>query len=116
MKNNVKKLREEHHLDQIDIAVMLGKSQQSVSRIERGKRNLDSRELNILADHFNVSTDYILGRTDIKTIPEKNNVFENAIIENYTLFKPLKHLSAEQKRIITKIIAECVSLTNSNNK
>ena len=41
MKNNIKKLREEYNLTQKDIGELLSKSQQSISRLEKGQRDID---------------------------------------------------------------------------
>ena len=42
----------------------LGLSQNTVSRYETGEREADYRTLILLGDYFNVSIDYLLGRTD----------------------------------------------------
>ncbi len=38
--------------------------QASISRYETGEREPDLKTLVLLADYFNVSVDYLLGRTD----------------------------------------------------
>lgn len=57
-------LREDHDLTQQDIAKLLGIQQTVYSRYERGFQNIPLEHLLFLADHYNVSTDYILGRTN----------------------------------------------------
>lgn len=57
-------LREDHDLKQTDIAEMLNIQQTVYSRYERGFQNLPLDFLVILADYYDVSTDYILERTD----------------------------------------------------
>ena len=42
----------------------LGMSQNTISRYETGAREADYKTLLIFADYFNVSVDYLLGRTD----------------------------------------------------
>lgn len=39
-------------------------NQNSISRYETGEREADYRTLIAFADYFNVSIDYLLGRTD----------------------------------------------------
>ncbi len=51
------------------VARALGSSQQVYQRYETGERLPDSEMLLRLADHFHVSTDYLLGRTEISSIP-----------------------------------------------
>lgn len=116
MKNNIKKLRIEHKLKQEDIGEIISKSQQSVSRLEKEKRDIEIYELCTLADHFNVSTDYILGRTENKATPDTTSAFESLLVENYSSLKELRNLNLDEKAIITSIIANCVNLINLKNK
>ena len=51
-------------MKQTDIAEFLGIQQTVYSRYERGFQNIPIEHLLNLADFYNVSTDYILGRTD----------------------------------------------------
>lgn len=46
------------------LAIELDLTQNSISRYESGAREADYRTLIALADFFNVSLDYLLGRTD----------------------------------------------------
>jgi len=57
-------LREDRDLRQKDIADMLGISQTVYSRYERGFQTIPVMHLFKLADFYNTSTDYILGRTN----------------------------------------------------
>ncbi len=62
-------LREDRDLLQKDIARVLNCSQVCYSRYESGKRDIPTDVLIKLADFYKVTTDYILGRTDI---PDNN--------------------------------------------
>ncbi len=57
-------LREDKDMKQADTAQMLGIQQTVYSRYERGFQNIPIEHLIKLADYYNVSTDYILGRTN----------------------------------------------------
>ncbi len=57
-------LREDHDLQQADIAKLLYTTQAQYSRYERGERELPIHHLMTLADYYGVSADYILGRTN----------------------------------------------------
>lgn len=57
-------LREDHDLAQKQVASLLGIDQRVYSNYELGKRTLPLTHLVTLADHYRVSTDYLLGRTD----------------------------------------------------
>ena len=54
----------EHHVTQRDIAHKLGITEQAVSNKFRGRTNFTLRDLSRLADAFDVSLDYLTGRTD----------------------------------------------------
>lgn len=57
-------LREDNDLTQAQIAEILGTKQTIYSRYERGFQNIPLEFLIALADYYNVSVDYIFGRTD----------------------------------------------------
>lgn len=59
-------LREENKKLQKDIAKVLQMKQQQYQRYENGTTEISVTILNILADYYNTSTDYIIGRTDEK--------------------------------------------------
>ena len=61
-------LREDHDLKQKDVAELLGIHQTVYSRYERGYQNIPLEFLVFLADYYKVSTDYLLGRTDVPDI------------------------------------------------
>lgn len=60
----LKELREKRNISQVKLAIDLGLNQNSISRYENGAREADYKTLILLADYFNVSIDYMLGRTD----------------------------------------------------
>lgn len=60
----LKELRKQRGVSQLRLAMDLGLSQNTVSRYETGEREADYRTLILLGDNFNVSIDYLLGRTD----------------------------------------------------
>lgn len=60
----LKDLREDKDMKQAEIAEILGIRQTVYSRYERGFQNIPLEHLLTLADFYNVSTDYILGRTN----------------------------------------------------
>ena len=61
-------LREDKDMNQSQIAELLHTSQTVYSRYERGFRTIPVEHLLILADFYEVSVDYILGRTNIKEL------------------------------------------------
>ena len=59
-------LREDHDKTQREIAAVLGTSQTMYARYERGANELPIRHLLTLCDYYNVSSDYLLGKTEHK--------------------------------------------------
>jgi transcriptional regulator with XRE-family HTH domain len=66
LSKRIKQLREENSLSQQKLAETLGVTQQAVAKWEGGKAEPDSTMLLKIADMFNVSLDYLLGKTNIK--------------------------------------------------
>ena len=61
----LKDLREDKELTQEQIGELLGIKQTVYSRYERGAQVLPTLHLLKLADFYQTSTDYILGRTNV---------------------------------------------------
>lgn len=66
--NRIKQLRMEKHLLQSDLAKHIGKSERIVGFYENGERDPSTETLLKLADLFDVSIDYLLGKTDVKNL------------------------------------------------
>jgi transcriptional regulator with XRE-family HTH domain len=64
----IKNLREDNDKMQKEIASILNITQQQYSLYERGIRDIPIDLLIKLADYYNVTTDYILNRTNKKTL------------------------------------------------
>lgn len=69
--NRIKELRNKKGIKQADLANFLGVVQGTLSYWENDKFDVDNASLQKLADYFNVSTDYILGRTDDPPLSQK---------------------------------------------
>ncbi|MBR2334869.1 MAG: helix-turn-helix transcriptional regulator [Clostridia bacterium] len=64
MNTNLKKLRLQKNKTQLKVQMDTGIEQALLSKYESGKRIPPTDTLIILADYYNVSMDYIMGRTD----------------------------------------------------
>ncbi len=60
----LREIREDHDLYQKDIAKILNTTQQYYSEYELGLRIIPLEKINILADYYHTSIDYLVGRTD----------------------------------------------------
>lgn len=66
MYRRIRDLREDRDLTQKQVAQMLGMSQTGYSKYETGENDIPTAVLIKLADFYQTSTDYLLGRTDKK--------------------------------------------------
>ena len=66
MEFRLKKLRKEKNISQLKLALDLNMNQNTISRYENLEREADYETLIRLADYFDVSIDYLLGRTENK--------------------------------------------------
>lgn len=101
----IKHLRKEMNLLQKDLAEKLNLTQQTISLYESEKRQPDYETLQKIADFFNVSIDYLLGRTDEKKIILDS--VNDASIEYYAdnkIIKDINGLSPESKKDLEEYI------------
>ncbi len=66
MNFRLKELRKERKISQLKLALDLNMNQNTISRYENMEREADYETLVKFADYFNISLDYLLGRTDKK--------------------------------------------------
>ena len=62
----LRELREDHDLTQTQIAQILGMSQTGYSKYETGENDIPTAILIQLAEYYQTSVDYLLGRTNNK--------------------------------------------------
>lgn len=62
--DNLSLLRKEKNMEQKALAKVLGVSQQTISRWENNVVEPDIKSLIKIANYFDVTTDYLLGRVD----------------------------------------------------
>ena len=78
MKNLIA-LRKSKGLKQSDIAKIVGVSVAAYGFYETGRRQANYETLTMLADYFNTSVDYLLGRTELNTPPAQWTEEEKAL-------------------------------------
>ncbi len=64
MYRRIRDLREDHDMNQTQVAKMLGMSQTGYSKYETGENDIPTRALILLARFYGTSIDYLLGETD----------------------------------------------------
>ncbi|HHY77227.1 MAG TPA: helix-turn-helix transcriptional regulator, partial [Clostridiales bacterium] len=73
-------LREEKKMSRKDVAKALNISYSSMAKYETDDRFPVQETLKAIADFFQVSTDYLLGRTSVRNFYEKAEVEENDFV------------------------------------
>ena len=79
--SRIGEIRQQKGLTQVDIAKHLQITQQTYSSYETGKRQMNFETLCLLADFYDVSTDYLLGRQD--AVPSFLSEEERSMIAQY---------------------------------
>lgn len=69
--DRIRELRVQKRMSQTDLAKAINTSQQAITKWENGKSEPSSSVINNIANYFNVSTDYLLGRTS-EELPDKD--------------------------------------------
>lgn len=79
----LKELRIEKKMNQKELADKLGYKQNTISQWENDKRFMDTETLRTVANFFGVSTDYLLGESDIREeLPNKKESITDELSEN----------------------------------
>lgn len=80
-KDRLIKLRKELHLTQEELAQKIGYTRTAISAWEIGRNEPSNADTIKLSEYFNVSTDYLLGKTDVRNPGTKiDNVLNEAMI------------------------------------
>lgn len=100
MCNRIRRLRIERKLSQEQLAQKIGITQQMQSKIETNQKILDSELINSYCDFFNVSSDYLLNRSDYRYITEESIMVKDLITKNYELFSKIRKLTVSEKNFL----------------
>ena len=104
MENRIKSLREKRGLIQELLAAELGITQQMLSKYERDSSIIKGDVLKKLAGYFNVTTDYLLGLSDVKRDLTGQIRINETIDEYYDLVEVYKKLDKYDQEMIWTMI------------
>lgn len=88
MDNNIgyriSELRKQAGMSQFQLAKVLNVATSTLGMYETGKREPSLKVMNRIANYFNVTTDYLLGRPELKkeTDIDLDNALDNAVAYN----------------------------------
>lgn len=102
--NNIKELRKSKRMTQKDLALAMNVSQQTVGAWETERAIPGADTLSELADYFNVTTDYLLGRSEKKDDDKVDYVALDKVLDNARSFdgEPMDEHDREILRGILK--------------
>ena len=75
----IRDIRTDRDMSQADVATVLGTTQQHYSKYENGENEMPIRVLIALADYYDVSVDYLLGRPTGKAGYDFQNIKINTV-------------------------------------
>jgi transcriptional regulator with XRE-family HTH domain len=107
--DNIKDIREEKNLKQIELATHIGVDKSAYSKIEKGLRALTVDELQKMAQLFNLTTDQVIsydGKVPTEVILEDKTAVEQ--------MRLIQQLDEDDKQTIFKLIDKI--LTNKKFK
>lgn len=95
--SNLRKLRKERKLTVRDLSEKVNISFPTISRLENGETSFTSEYLEALSKFFDVSIDYLLGKSSVR---------KPAVLDDFqfALYDKTKDLSDRQKQDILNII------------
>ena len=102
----LKSLRLERNLKQSELAKIIEVSSSTIGMYEQGRRYADLETLKKIANLFDVSTDYLIGRTDIRKFedfpPEVKRLAELFVGVDGAKAEKLEKILLEVKELIEK--------------
>ncbi len=98
----IKKCRIDMNLTLKALGNRLNLAESTLSLYESGKRTPDYETLRKMAEVFDVSVDYLLGRTDEKNPGQKDPEFDVNTIE-YALYGEARELDEEEKQQLLEL-------------
>ncbi|MTI47974.1 MAG: helix-turn-helix domain-containing protein [Firmicutes bacterium] len=107
----LKKLRLERNLLQKELARVLGVSNGAIGMWENGKRTPDYELLQNISEYFNVSLDYLIGKSNVRNPNTTYNLTdkEKELLEKikndpeiYILFQDLQNASKQEIKKLIK--------------
>ncbi|MDY3361222.1 MAG: helix-turn-helix domain-containing protein [Clostridium celatum] len=106
--NNLKTLREQKNITQLELANILGVTTRTIQNYESGKREPNIETLEKLSNYFEVQIDYLIGRSTYKR-------FNSEIIKDDLLriLELIEDMDKDKSKLIRNTIDSLYLLINS---
>lgn len=114
----LKKLRTEKQISQAELATVLNISNRTISMYEQGNSEPTIETLSKMANYFNVTTDYLIGRSDGRTLENqeihKSLGLTDESIATLNIFKQLENneYTKNQLRNINVLLSDLNTLVS----
>lgn len=115
-RNRIYELRKNMNLSQEGLAAILGTTQQAVSRMENGAYGIPSDLLVKMSESFNVTTDYILGCSDIKRDLSGQVRMNHEMDRYYDIVLRFQRLTASNRKTLLVLLERLEQAQNENEK
>lgn len=106
----LRELRRQRHMIQAIVAANIGISQQSLSKYETDISHIKVDVLIKLAQYYNVTSDYILGLSDMKRDLNGQMRVSEAIDEYYNLVEMFRSFDSYEQQFIWNMMKEVQQL------
>lgn len=104
MESRIKILREKRGIIQEILAAELGITQQMLSKYEKDVTIIKVDILNKLAEYFNVTTDYLLGVSDVKRDLTGQIRINETLDEYYDMIEVYKRLDKYDQELVWSLL------------
>lgn len=105
MESRIKTLREKRGIIQEILAAELGITQQMLSKYEKDVTVIKVDILKRLAEYFNVTTDYLLGVSDVKRDLTGQIKLNETLDEYYDMIEVYKKLNQYDQELVHRILS-----------
>lgn len=102
----LRQLRDEKKMTQQEVADSLDVDRTTYTKYESGKSTPDANMLQKIAAFYDVSVDYILGRTNVRN---SNNTDEDFPEDVIVLMRSVSKLTDKQKEIVKRLVQEFIN-------
>ena len=104
MENRIRQLREKRGLTQETLAIELEITQQQLSKYERNIASIKVESLKKVAAYFNVTTDYLLGVSEVKRDLQGQMKVNKTLDTYYDLIEIYKGLDEYDQEMVWSIM------------
>lgn len=112
--NKLRELRKEKNFSLRDLAEQIHIDKSTLSRYERDEQEIKSSDLILFCNFFDVSSDYLLGNTDIRKNPARHTSIDPNDV-SFALHSTIDKLSEADKKFILQMAQRMLDPNDSHH-